>query len=58
MVRLPEAYSDHCSARRSRATYTQFQNYLVIVPEAGQTAAEQGEAEVRILNFKTTWSEF
>ena len=23
-----------------------------------QTAAEQGEAELRILNFKTTWSEF
>ena len=23
-----------------------------------QTAAEQGEAELRILNFKTTWSDF
>ena len=23
-----------------------------------QTAAEQGEAELRILDFKTTWSEF
>ena len=23
-----------------------------------QTAAERGEAELRILNFKTTWSEF
>ena len=23
-----------------------------------QTAAERGEAKLRILNFKTTWSEF
>ena len=23
-----------------------------------QTATERGEAELRILNFKTTWSEF
>merc|ERR1712223_1587631 len=28
------------------------------VQRPSQTAAEQGEAEVRILNFKTTWSEF
>ena len=26
--------------------------------KAGQTAAERGEAELRILDFKTTWSEF
>ena len=31
---------------------------MVRVPEAGQTAAEQGEAELCILNFKSTWSEF
>ena len=31
---------------------------MVRVPEANQTAAEQGEAELRILNSKTTWSEF
>ena len=31
---------------------------MVRVPEANQTTAEQGEAELRILDFKTTWSEF
>ena len=25
---------------------------------ASQTATERGEAELRIFNFKTTWSEF
>ena len=30
---------------------------MVRVPEANQTAAEQGEAQLRILNFKATWSE-
>ena len=27
-------------------------------PDPSWTTAEQGEAELRILNFKTTWSEF
>ena len=31
---------------------------MVRAPEANQTAAERGEAELRILNSKTTWSEF
>ena len=31
---------------------------MVRVPEAGQTAAERGEAELRIFDIKTTWSEF
>ena len=31
---------------------------MVRVPEAGQTAAKGGKAELRILDFKTTWSEF
>ena len=31
---------------------------MVRVPEPSRTAAERGEAELRILNFKTTWSEF
>ena len=30
---------------------------MVRVPEPSQTAAERGEAELRIVNFKTTWSE-
>ena len=28
------------------------------VQKPSQTAAEQGKAELRILDFKTTWSEF
>ena len=31
---------------------------MVRVQEAHQTAAKQGEPELRLLNFKTTWSEF
>ena len=31
---------------------------MVRVQEAHQTAAKRGEAELRILDFKTTWSEF
>ena len=31
---------------------------MVRVPEANQIAAERGEAELRILNFKATWSKF
>ena len=31
---------------------------MVRVPKLSQTAAKQGEAELLILNFKTTWSEF
>ena len=31
---------------------------MVRVQEAQQTAAEGGEAELGILDFKTTWSEF
>ena len=30
---------------------------MVIVTEADQIAAEQGKAELRILNFETTWPE-
>ena len=32
-------------------SYSEFQ-------KPSQTAAEQGEAKLRILDFKTTWSEF
>ena len=32
-------------------TWSEFQ-------KASQTAAEQGKAELRILDFKTTWSDF
>ena len=31
---------------------------MVIVPGAKSDCSRQGEAEVRILNSKTTWSEF
>ena len=31
---------------------------MVRVPEAHHTAAKQSEAELRILDFKTPWSEF
>ena len=31
---------------------------MVRVPKTSLTAAGQGKAELRILNFKTTWSEF
>ena len=31
---------------------------MVRVPKGSLTAAERGEAELRILNFTTTWSEF
>ena len=31
---------------------------MVRVPEAKSDCSRQGKAEVRILNFKTTWSEF
>ena len=31
---------------------------MVRVPEAQSDCSCRGEAEVRILNFKTTWSEF
>ena len=37
-------------------TLTNFITFEVQRPS--QTAAEQGEAKLRILNFKTTWSEF
>ena len=34
-------------------------NFITLeVQRPSQTAAEQGEAELRILDFKTTWSEF
>ena len=56
MVRLQEVQqSDCCWVGWSRATYTWFQNHMVRVPEAGQTAAERGKAKLRILNFKITW---
>ena len=31
---------------------------MVRVPDAKSDCSGRGEAEVRILNFKTTWSEF
>ena len=31
---------------------------MVRVQEAKQTATKRGKAELRIFNFKTTWSEF
>ena len=31
---------------------------MIRVPEAKSDCSRRGEAEVRILNFKTTWSEF
>ena len=31
---------------------------MVRVQKASPTAAERGEAELRIFHFKTTWSEF
>ena len=37
-------------------TLTNFITFEVQRPS--QTAAERGEAELRILDFKTTWSEF
>ena len=44
--------------RQSRGAYNQFQNQMVRVPDAKSDCSRRGEAEVRILNFKTTWSEF
>ena len=31
---------------------------MVRVPKPSQTAAERGEAELRILDFKTKWTKF
>ena len=42
---------------QSRARYTKSLKHIGRVSEA-QTAAMQGEAKLRILNFKTTSSEF
>ena len=44
--------------RRSRGAYIQFQNHMVRVSDAKSDCFRRGEAEVRILDFKTTWSEF
>ena len=46
-VRRPSVFQSHFRV----SSYSEFQ-----MPS--QTAAERGEAELRILNFKTTWSEF
>ena len=42
MGRLQKAQSGHCCGRQ--------------IPS--QTAAERGEVELRMLDFKTTWSDF
>ena len=44
--------------RRSRGAYNRFQNHMIRVSDAKSDCSRRGEAEVRILNFKTTWSEF
>ena len=44
--------------RRSRGAYIEFQNHMVRVPYAKSDCFRRGEAEVLIINFKTTWSEF
>ena len=40
------------------SAYTQLENHTVRVPYAKSDCSRRGKAEVRILNFKTTWSEF
>ena len=59
----PRGESSRCQVRllpprRSRGAYTQFQNHMVKVLDAKSECFRRGEAEVRILIFKTTWSEF
>ena len=44
--------------RRSGGAYTQFKNLMVRVSVAKSDCSRRGEAEVRIFNLKTTWSEF
>ena len=44
--------------RQSQGAYTQLENHTVRVPDAKSDCSRRGEAEVRILSFKTTWSEF
>ena len=44
--------------RQSRGAYTQLENHTVRVPEPKSDCSRRGEAEVRILNSKTTWTEF
>ena len=62
-ISKPHGQSPRCQVRlllprRSRDAYIQFQNYMVRVPDAKSDCSCRGEAEVSILNFKTTWSEF
>ena len=54
MVRVPEAQSDRYWARQSQATCAWFQNHIVRVPKACQTAAMRGEAKLRTYNLKKT----
>ena len=42
----------------AKLMYTQFQKHMVRVPDANSDCSHRGKAEMRILNFKTTWSEF
>ena len=44
--------------RQSWGAYNGFQNHMVRVSDAKSDCSRRGEAEVRILNFKTSWSEF
>ena len=59
----PHGQSSRCQVRllpprRSQGAYTQLENHTVRVPDAKSDCSCRGEAEVRIINFKTTWSEF
>ena len=58
MVRVSEDKSDCSWARRSWIMYTLFQIYIVEFKKPSQTATERGKAELRILDFKNTWSDF
>ena len=49
-------FTSVCPSVRVSVTLTNFITFEVQRPS--QTAAERGEAELRILDFKTTWSEF
>ena len=44
--------------KQSRGAYAQLENHTVRVPDAKSECSHRSKAKVRILNFKTTWSEF
>ena len=46
------------ATKRGEAKLSIIDNHMVRAPKALSYRCHQGEAEIRILDFKTTWSEF